>query len=92
MSERKAKFRDHLDQFAKQYFGEPTSRLNEKQRSDALVLCYLLSVRNALLPGSVPDDFEELQSYISDAQYDRTADFIYRDDSNHVTIIQGNRE
>jgi hypothetical protein len=68
MSELKAKFRDHLDKFSLDHFGSQISKLNEKQRSDALILCYLLSVRNALLPGAVPDDIEELQLCITDAQ------------------------
>jgi hypothetical protein len=64
MSEKKAKFRDHLEKFAEDRFGGKMSRLNDKQRSDALTLCFLLDIRSALLPGSIPEDFEELQQYI----------------------------
>jgi hypothetical protein len=74
MNAPKAKFRDRLDKFAEEHFGDSIGRLNDKQRSDALTLCYLLEVRNALLPGAVPDDFEELNNYVCDAQYDRTVD------------------
>ena len=88
MAELKIKFRDHLEQFAEQKFGGKLGRLNDKQRSDALTFCYLLDVRNALLPGAVPDDIEELQGYMCDNTGDRTIDFLYRDDNNHVTIIQ----
>jgi hypothetical protein len=87
MAETKPKFRDELDKFAQTNFGEPISKLKETQRSDALTLGYLLKIRNELLPGSVPDEFEELHEYITDAQNDRTVDFIFRD-NNHVTIVQ----
>lgn len=88
MSDRKAKFRDHLDKFAADHFGSTISKLNDKQRSDALTLCYLLDIRSALLPGAIPEDLEELQEYICDGKDDRMIDFLYRDDNNHVTIIQ----
>jgi hypothetical protein len=88
MTDLKPKFRDELDRFAETHFGAKISNLGEKQRSDALTLCYLTQIRNALLPGSVPDEPEELQDYICDSSYDRTVDFLYRDDNNHVTIIQ----
>lgn len=88
MTELKAKFRDELEKFAEQTFKTTLSSLTEKQRSDALMLCYILRIRNALLPGSLPDDFDELKDCICDEASDRTADFIYRDDNKHVTIIQ----
>lgn len=88
MSEPKIKFRDELDRFAKERFGSEIAKLNDKQRSDTLTLCYLLNIRAALLPGSIPDDLEELQSCICDGKSDRAVDFLYRDDNNHVTIIQ----
>ena len=88
MTEQKPKFRDHLEKFVTEHYGAPISSLTEMQRSEALTLCYLLSIQSVSLPGSVPDDFEELSEYICDGQYDRTADFIFRSDDNHVTIIQ----
>jgi len=88
MAELKIKFRGHLEKFAEERFGDTLGKLNDKQRSDALTLCYLLDIRNALLPGSVPDDFEELQGFMCDSKDDRTIDFLHRDDNRHVTIIQ----
>jgi hypothetical protein len=88
MAELKIKFRDELEKFADKHFGQKLGRLNDKQRSDALTLCYLLEIRNALLPGSVPDDIEELQGFLCDGSDDRTVDFLYRDDDKHVTVIQ----
>jgi hypothetical protein len=88
MVDQKPKFRDHLDVFAQEHYGIPTSRMSDTQRTEALTLAYLMSIRNVLLPGSVPDDFEELRDYFCDGQYDRAADFIYRSDENHVVIIQ----
>ncbi|MFH1158972.1 MAG: AIPR family protein [Pseudomonadota bacterium] len=89
MNERKAQFRKELDRFSVEYFETTTDKLGSNgMRSDALTLCYLLSIRNHLLPGAVPDDFEELKKCICDGSSDRTADFIYCDDNNHVTIIQ----
>ena len=88
MADQKLKFRDELENFAERSFGTSMAKLNDKQRSDALVLCYLMTIRNALLPGSIPDELDELQSYICDGKSDRMVDFLYRDDNNHVTIIQ----
>ena len=88
MTQYKAKFRDELDRFSREYFNSGIATLKDKQRSDALTLCYAMQVRNALLPGSMPDDFDELQNHICDGASDRSVDFIYRDDNRHVTIIQ----
>lgn len=87
MAEQKPQFRDELENFSKKN-GTPLNRLNDGQRSDTLVLGYLLLVRNALLPGSVPEEQDELRAHICDNAGDRFVDFIYRDDNGHVTIVQ----
>ncbi len=88
MAEQKAQFRDELESFVKKQYQTKLSSLNDKQRSEALLLCYMAQVRNALLPGSVPEEFDELRSHVCDNGGDRFVDFIYRDDSSHVTIVQ----
>lgn len=88
MANQKAQFRDELDSFAKLHFKAGISNLKDAQRSDALTLCYAMQVRNALHPGALPDDIDDLRNCLCDGASDRSVDFIFRDDQRNVTIIQ----
>jgi hypothetical protein len=87
MNQQKAKFRDALELFSKSQFKLDLGKLSHIQRSNALLLCYIQKVRNVLLPGSLPDEIEELNDCIVDGKNDRNVDFLHRQDGL-VTIIQ----
>lgn len=84
---KKPNFRDATVEFAPKCTGELWTNLSPRQQSEVMLRSYLHNVQQVILPGSVPDDVEELDASIVDAAGDCQIDYLYRNE-NFVHIVQ----
>lgn len=86
MTTARAKFRHGLKRFVEHHYNEKEGNLSDNQRSEGLALFYLSNVFSKLNPGAIPDDPEEISTFIVDGKNDQGVDVIFGHDEHHYLI------
>lgn len=86
MSTKKSSFRNIVQSYAQTFLNCGIGELDDHLKSSVFGRCFLLEIQNKLIPGRFPEEFMELESFVTDGPNDNNVDFVFSDGDEHYFI------